>query len=370
MKDLQARQQTLINLITRVGGRQNIQKWMDELLKIDVELEAGDKKMTKSLQYKGFKLTANAVSYKGKKLPEERWSLSRGLGVIFLAEGGNDFNPVLDLSHVKLTSEEEKEYQQKLVVQHKIEQSFAANEWRFKRSTSVEQDIYGNRVTAYDRWEHPTYGIVEGEQWRVPSQYSADNWKNLVLLGRKSAESRRLIFEAWVNYWEKVDSQPKKDPMADANAVVKQLEDMGVFPESIVIVDAHQITVKGADAQTHGGKEYYFDADVWFSKSGLKIADTQVQASRRALYAEYKKGLGNRPAKSYQKWLETKGATTTKTVTTNIVVDPKKIEKGCKVIHRQWGNGEVIMVMSSTTCSVRFAGVGNKMVDPSALSLA
>lgn len=35
MKDLQARQQTLINLITRVGGRNNIQKWVDELLKID-----------------------------------------------------------------------------------------------------------------------------------------------------------------------------------------------------------------------------------------------------------------------------------------------------------------------------------------------
>lgn len=36
---LQQRQQVLINLITRVGGRQNIQKWMDELLKIDVKLE-------------------------------------------------------------------------------------------------------------------------------------------------------------------------------------------------------------------------------------------------------------------------------------------------------------------------------------------
>jgi hypothetical protein len=32
---LQQRQQVLINLITRVGGRQNIQKWMDELLQID-----------------------------------------------------------------------------------------------------------------------------------------------------------------------------------------------------------------------------------------------------------------------------------------------------------------------------------------------
>jgi hypothetical protein len=36
---LQQRQATLINLITRVGGRQNIQKWMDELLQIDVKLE-------------------------------------------------------------------------------------------------------------------------------------------------------------------------------------------------------------------------------------------------------------------------------------------------------------------------------------------
>ncbi len=40
MKDLQRRQQTLINLITRVGGRQNIQKWMDEILRIDTKLEA------------------------------------------------------------------------------------------------------------------------------------------------------------------------------------------------------------------------------------------------------------------------------------------------------------------------------------------
>ena len=40
MKDLQKRQQTLIALITRVGGRQNIQKWMDEILRIDTKLEA------------------------------------------------------------------------------------------------------------------------------------------------------------------------------------------------------------------------------------------------------------------------------------------------------------------------------------------
>lgn len=40
------RQQVLINLITRVGGRNNIQKWMDELLQIDVKLEKIEKENT------------------------------------------------------------------------------------------------------------------------------------------------------------------------------------------------------------------------------------------------------------------------------------------------------------------------------------
>ncbi|MFM6132865.1 MAG: hypothetical protein ACKPCP_01610 [Sphaerospermopsis kisseleviana] len=43
MKNLRARQQVLINLITRVGGRNNTQKWVDELLKIDWELAAETK---------------------------------------------------------------------------------------------------------------------------------------------------------------------------------------------------------------------------------------------------------------------------------------------------------------------------------------
>lgn len=47
MKDLLKRQKTLINLITRVGGQKNIQKWMDELLKIDWKLETKVRKMFK-----------------------------------------------------------------------------------------------------------------------------------------------------------------------------------------------------------------------------------------------------------------------------------------------------------------------------------
>jgi hypothetical protein len=62
MKNLQKRQQTLINLITRVGGRQNIQKWMDEILKIDIKLE------TKAM----FKINVSELHIEiQKKLAEE-----------------------------------------------------------------------------------------------------------------------------------------------------------------------------------------------------------------------------------------------------------------------------------------------------------
>lgn len=161
-----------------------------------------------------------------------------------------------------------------------------------------------------------------------------------MLLSRKSAESRRLIFEAWVNYWEKVDSQPKKDPMAAANAIATELLALGVMSSSIII-EQDKVTVIGADAQTHGGKEYFFDAVVWHNYKGskLEISSLQVAASKRAL--------------------EAKTAKSTKT-----------LNKGQKVTHATWGQGEVVMVFSPTNCSVRFAGVGNKMVDPSALSLA
>ncbi|MFM6346537.1 MAG: hypothetical protein ACKPFK_15505, partial [Dolichospermum sp.] len=45
MDKLKKRQQVLISLITRVGGRKNIQKWMDELLILDSKLENTEDKM-------------------------------------------------------------------------------------------------------------------------------------------------------------------------------------------------------------------------------------------------------------------------------------------------------------------------------------
>ncbi|MFM6882011.1 MAG: hypothetical protein ACKPKK_15400, partial [Dolichospermum sp.] len=44
MDKLKKRQKLLINLITCVGGRKNIQKWMDELLTIDSMIESIDTK--------------------------------------------------------------------------------------------------------------------------------------------------------------------------------------------------------------------------------------------------------------------------------------------------------------------------------------
>lgn len=65
------RQQTLINLITRVGGKNNIQKWMDELLKIDVKLE----KIEKEEQKMEFKV--------GQKVIHPAW----GEGEVFAIMG-------------------------------------------------------------------------------------------------------------------------------------------------------------------------------------------------------------------------------------------------------------------------------------------
>jgi hypothetical protein len=79
MKDLRARQQTLINLITRVGGKKNIQKWMDELLEIDWKLE-GVKQM-ETLTAKAAPQAKPVVKKLNKKLETAKQQLL-ALGVL------------------------------------------------------------------------------------------------------------------------------------------------------------------------------------------------------------------------------------------------------------------------------------------------
>lgn len=146
--------------------------------------------------------------------------------------------------------------------------------------------------------------------------------------------------------------------MDAANAVANQLRKMGVFPESL-LVEEKKIIVRGADTRIHSGKEYYFDAPVWFG-SDITITHEQIQASKRCLYSEYKQSQGNKPVKSFDKWLEVRlGSTTTQVVTQSVV---KPLAEGQKVIHQKWGQGTINRVMGSTL-SVNFNNSGIKLVD-------
>lgn len=310
---LQQRQQTLINLITRVGGRQNIQKWMDELLKIDIDIEQ-EKTMKKATSYKGYQLKSSGVYFEGKLLPEDNWCLSAEYGVVLLNEKDADFDPNFelgyDLSHISLTAAEEKQYKNLLPLQRRVEESIKNNEWQYKATSYTEQDIGGDRTTVYTRWEHPEFGVFEktydSQQLTVPTEYSAEYFKAVCLNVHRAAMLRVLRFQAWVDYWENIDSQPKVDTYADAKAAaVEKLKNMGV-PAELIDVGDKFIFVKGAKASFYKGKEVFHSLDVWYSHwDDVKITPEQVQAAHKFLYSEYKKNQAGKPCKSFEKWLAT-----------------------------------------------------------------
>jgi hypothetical protein len=49
LHQLKNRQQTLLNLIANVGGKQNIRKWMDELMVIDSQIEEIKEEMLQAI---------------------------------------------------------------------------------------------------------------------------------------------------------------------------------------------------------------------------------------------------------------------------------------------------------------------------------
>lgn len=379
--DLVKRQQVLINLISRVGrGQQNIYRWVDELMEIDAQLEQQQqekqrqeqetKTMSKAVTYKGYQLNSSGVYFEGKLLPQDNWCLSKKYGVVLLNEKDADFDPNFelgyDLSGITLTVAEEKQYKNLLPLQRRVEESIKNNEWQYKSSSSTEQDIYGDTTTVYTRWEHPEFGVFEktydSQHLTVPTKYSAEYFKAVCLNVHRAAALPVLRFQAWVDYWEKINLQPKKDPMNAANAVANQLKKMGVFPESL-LVEEKKIIVKGADTRIHAGKEYYFDAPVWFG-SEITITPEQIQTSFRSLYSEYKQTQGNKPVKSFDKWLEVRLGGTTTQVATQAVV--KSFSEGQKVVHQKWGQGTINRVMGSTL-SVNFNNSGIKLVDAGAV---
>lgn len=273
--------------------------------------------MVKSIEYKGYTLTSNAVLKNGKKLPQDRWCLSDEYGVILCDEDDADFDPNFegnyDLSGIELTPAEEAEYQKRLPLQRRVEESFKNGEWEFKITSSWEQDLGSPTRTTWERWEHPEFGIVTksypSEQWSVPSKYSADRYKYMELLGKKSAALRVLRFQAWVDYWENIDhpKKPRVDKYQDVKAsVVERLKSLGV-PEQLIEIDKEIICVKGAKAWFYDGKEVYSSLGVWYANwDDVKITPEQVQACYRYLYSEYKEQRGNKPCKSFEKWLATR----------------------------------------------------------------
>lgn len=323
--DLLKRRQVLINLISRVGrGQQNIYRWVDELIQIDVQLEQQEqeeqrqkqetKAMSKAVTYKGYQLKSSGVYFDGRLLPEDNWCLSE-YGVVLLNDKGADFDPNFelgyDLSHISLTAAEEKKYKNLLPLQRRVEESIKNKEWQYNSSCSTEQDIYGGTTTTvYTRWEHPEFGVFEktydSQQLTVPTKYSAEYFKKVCLNVHRAAMLPVLRFQAWVDYWEKIDSQPEVDTYADAKAAaVKKLKDMGV-PAELIDVGDKFIFVKGAKASFYNGKEVYHSLDVWYSHwDDVKITPEQVQAAHKFLYSEYKKNQGNKPVKPFEKWVLT-----------------------------------------------------------------
>ena len=324
--DLVKRREILINLISRVGkGKQNVYRWVDELIEVDAQLEQQEqekqrqkqetKAMGKVVTYKGYQLKSSGVYFEGKLLPQDNWCLSKKYGVVLLNEKDADFDPNFelgyDLSGITLTAAEEKQYKNLLPLQRRVEESIKNNEWQYKSTSSTEQDIYGgDTTTVYTRWEHPEFGVFEktydSQQLTVSTKYSAEYFKKVCLNVHRAAALPVLRFQAWVDYWEKINSQPKVDTYADAKAAaVKKLKDMGV-PAELIDVGDKFIFVKGAKASFYRCEEVYHSLDVWYSHwNDVKITPEQVQAAHKFLYSEYKKKQAGKPCKSFEKWLQT-----------------------------------------------------------------
>ncbi|ATW59410.1 hypothetical protein Cl131_gp142 [Aphanizomenon phage vB_AphaS-CL131] len=101
-----------------------------------------------------------------------------------------------------------------------------------------------------------------------------------------------------------------KKPQAKLNAELisakQQLLALGVL-EASILIESGTIQVLGADTQEVNGKTFYWDAKVFpfdEDNGNVKINPNQVRNSQAKAYENYKDSQGNKPCKSFQKWLE------------------------------------------------------------------
>ena len=98
---------------------------------------------------------------------------------------------------------------------------------------------------------------------------------------------------------------------AELLSAKKQLLAFGVL-EASILIDNGTIQVLGADTQVVNGKTFYWDAKVYpfdEDNGNVKINPNQVKNSQAKAYENYKVSQGNKPCKSFSKWLEPQLAT-------------------------------------------------------------
>ena len=393
MKDLQARQQTLINLITRVGGRQNIQKWMDELLKIDwklAETTKGKNKMVYTYTYKGYSIIESGddagLHFNGKKVNSKFVSIYSIDGFVELidehglnwatrlrAEGKDPVKPNLKPTAVELAT-----YADKKSYQKALEASFANNEWKvFWREEFVAQTgTATEHIPVYKHTENKFPERYNVQNLQITDKENAETWlretmdmKEIESLNNQrfnlfidhhffggifAAAKDEYSYSTWcamediVNendyysrkpevvkakaYLKKYEKQGRADSRAEFEEQCRKREEIRQATRSKVVAKLMQIpgmkfeylsderggvTLVGGDRQIICQNVRYSSIEIWEAGKSVDFTKeiTSEMVNNAALYYRevkakddyqaYKKAQGNKPCKSFEKWLQT-----------------------------------------------------------------
>ena len=213
MKDLQKRQQILINLITRVGGKNNVQKWTDELLQIDWKLaEIEVNKMVYT--YKGYSIIQSGddagLHFNGKKINSNFVSIYSIDGFVELldeyalnwatrlqAEGKDPVKP-----NLKPTEDELASYANKKAYQQSLEASFLNDEWKlFWREEFIAQTgIETEYIPVYKHTAGKFPERYNTEKLQITDKENADRWLKEIITLREIEALNNHRFNLFVDH--------------------------------------------------------------------------------------------------------------------------------------------------------------------------
>lgn len=321
-------------------------KYIIQLLDAEAKLE---ETMT---TYKGYKLNEETITFNGKVIEDESlyyYSQQYELeGIVLLDKYGEEFE--FDTSHIEgeVSNEILAEYQTRLETQKAVEKSIANGEWKATTERVVTQFVEGNISEDFHYWKHPVYGNTSGAELRLPSKYDANKWMHLEKLAASSAAAIQARFEAWVEhrFFEKEETQPYSYEYA--------LEcEASTTKEAKMYLKKYR---KHFERDEDARREREYAAKKAAILENATRSD-KAKKAKKSEYEQYKAAQKGKPCKSFEKWLA--ADTTPAPIATEISV-------GDTVKHPKWGAGKVIAVMGSNL-SIRFDGVGNKIVDKNAI---